>query len=72
MVISVFLWGLCGYIWDNILTLSTQREIGMHTTSNIQCPTMLYIAGKDAHSGGSIRIVEELPFYIGVHYVLYP
>ena len=25
MVTSIFLQGLCGYIWVNILTLSTQR-----------------------------------------------
>ena len=27
MVTSIFLWGLCGYIWVNILTLSPLRVV---------------------------------------------
>ena len=29
MVTSLFLWGLCGYIWDNILTLSPPRGLNV-------------------------------------------
>ena len=31
MVTSIFLWGLCGYIWVNILTLSPQRVTSLRT-----------------------------------------
>ena len=38
MVISIFLQGLCGYIWVNILTLSPQRGTLKRNLANLELP----------------------------------